>query len=74
METVKKEKQNVCFIVFCQPHKTPNGSEKKGEIKREGCNSTALLEALAEQFIRFGKNYVRPRHFQAGWIRGPGRG
>ena len=69
----EKKKEKTQFIVFCQPYKTPSGSKKKEENKRAGCNSLALLEALAKRFVWFGENQVRPRHFQADRIGGPGR-
>ena len=31
----------MCFIVFCECYKTPNGSKKKKEIKRVDSNSVA---------------------------------
>ena len=63
------------LIVFCQPYKTPNGSKKEKENKKVGLNRAALLEALAQRFIWFGENDVRPRVIQAGRIgcRGEGR-
>ena len=43
--------------------------------KQQGASvGVALLEALAWRFIYFGESYIDPRHFQAGRIRGPGRG
>ena len=44
--------KNMRFIVFYKCHGTPNGNKTKKEIKRDDFNSTALLEALARQFIR----------------------
>ena len=69
-----KTKWNLCFIVFCRCYQTPNGSKKTERTKPDGLFSTALLEALAGQFIGFGENDVRPRVIQRGRIRGPGRG
>ena len=70
----RRKKKKTQFIVFCQPYKTPNGSKKKKEKKRIGFNSVVLLEALAQRFIWFGENDVRPRHFQRGPDRSPGEG
>ena len=72
---LKKAKNNKkSFVVFCKCFKTPNGREKKKEIKRVGFNRVALLEAPARRFIGVGENDVRPRHFQRGRIGGSGRG
>ena len=70
----RRKMKKTQFIVFCQPYKTPNGSKKKEEIKREGDNSLVLLEALAGQFIGVGESDVRPRVIQRGRIGGLGRG
>ena len=65
------------FIVFYKCHGTPNGNKKKKEIKRDDFNSTALLEALARQFIKkglaktmFARDRSRPAGLEA---RGEGR-
>ena len=70
----RRKKTKTQFIVFRQPYKTPNGSKKKKKNKRDTSVGIALLEALAGQFIYFSENDVRPRHFRAGRIGGPGRG
>ena len=45
--------RKICFIVFCQAYKTPNGCINNKEIKRIGFNSTALLAAFGAQFTWF---------------------
>ena len=70
----KVEKRKCCFIVFCKCYKTPNGSKKKQENKREGGNTPVLLESLAQRFIGFGESDVHPRVIQTRRIGGPGRG
>ena len=67
--------KNMRFIVFYKCHGTPNGNKTKKEIKRDDFNSTALLEALARQFIKgVGENDVRPRPIQTRPMGGTGRG
>ena len=73
VEKVEK-KRKCCFIVFCKCYKTPNGSKKKKENKSDTSVGTALLEALAGQFIYFSESNVRPRLIQRARIGGPGRG
>ena len=60
--------------VLSQCYKTPNGSKKQKENKREGGNSIPLSEALARRLIVFGESDVHPCHFQTRRIGGPGRG
>ena len=73
VEKVEKH-QNLRFIVFCKCYKTLNGSKKKQKNKRDGDNSTELLEALVGQFIGVGESDVRPRHFQARGLEARGEG
>ena len=68
--------KNMRFIVFYKCHGTPNGNKTKKEIKRDDFNSTALLEALARQFIKglaktmSARDRSRPARWEA---RGEGR-
>ena len=56
------------FIVFSQPYKTPNGSKEKEEYKKAWFSNSGLLEVLAQRFVWFSENDVRPRVIQAGRI------
>ena len=72
----KQRKIGFCLIVFGGLSLSVlYGYFTEGEEnKRDTSVGIALLEALAGQFIYFSENDVRPRHFRAGRIGGPGRG
>ena len=76
LKNCEKRKNYIFLIVFGRSSRRDfYGLFTKGVRKREGTEvSVALFEAFARRFIRFGESDVRPRHFQAGRIEGPGRG
>ena len=71
----KLKKMKNCVLSFSiNGTKRPTGVKKKKENKRDDLAGGALLEAFAGQIIGVGESDVRPRHFQARRIGGPGRG
>ena len=68
----QREEKKKQFIVFCQSHKTPSGSKKKGENKRVGAKNTERFGALAQRFTWFLDFTKTSTKWRVGWRVGCG--